>query len=39
VTGAADRLVVVETTEHREFRPGDKIGLRIEPDTLLRLRE
>jgi putative spermidine/putrescine transport system ATP-binding protein len=39
VTGAADRVVVVETTEHREFRPGDKIGLRIEPDTLLRLRD
>jgi putative spermidine/putrescine transport system ATP-binding protein len=39
VSGAADRLIVVETTEHREFRPGDKIGLRIEPDTLLRLRD
>jgi putative spermidine/putrescine transport system ATP-binding protein len=39
VTGAADRVVVVETTEHREFRPGDRIGLRIEPDTLLRLRD
>jgi putative spermidine/putrescine transport system ATP-binding protein len=39
VSGAGERLVVVETTEHREFRPGEKIGLRIEPETLLRLRD
>jgi putative spermidine/putrescine transport system ATP-binding protein len=39
VTGAADRVVVVETTEHREFRPGERVGLRIDPDTLLRLRD
>jgi putative spermidine/putrescine transport system ATP-binding protein len=39
VGGVADRPVVVETTEHREFRPGERIGLRIDPETLLRLRE
>jgi putative spermidine/putrescine transport system ATP-binding protein len=39
VSGAADRVVVVETTEHREFRTGDRIGLRIAPETLLRLRD
>jgi putative spermidine/putrescine transport system ATP-binding protein len=39
VTGAADRVIVVETTEHREFRTGDRVGLRIDPETLLRLRE
>jgi putative spermidine/putrescine transport system ATP-binding protein len=39
VTGVADGVVVVETTEHREFRPGQTIGLRIDPETLLRLRE
>jgi putative spermidine/putrescine transport system ATP-binding protein len=39
VTGAADRPVVVETTEHREFHVGQAIGLRIEPGALLRLRD
>jgi putative spermidine/putrescine transport system ATP-binding protein len=39
VSGIAERPVVVETTEHREFRPGQRIGLRIDPETLLRLRE
>jgi len=39
VNGVAERPVVVETTEHREFRPGERVGLRIEPDTLLRLRD
>jgi putative spermidine/putrescine transport system ATP-binding protein len=39
VTGVADRTVVVETTEHREFRVGQAIGLRIEPGALLRLRD
>ena len=39
VTGVADRAVVVETTEHREFRVGQAIGLRIEPGALLRLRD
>jgi putative spermidine/putrescine transport system ATP-binding protein len=37
--GVADRMVVVETTEHREFRVGQAIGLRIEPGALLRLRD
>jgi hypothetical protein len=32
-------MVVVETTEHGEFTPGQDIRLRIDPDTLLRLRE
>jgi hypothetical protein len=39
VSGVADRMVVVETTEHGEFTPGQAICLRIDPDTLLRLRE
>jgi putative spermidine/putrescine transport system ATP-binding protein len=39
VSGVADRMVVVETTEHREFMPDQSIWLRIEPDTLLRLRD
>jgi putative spermidine/putrescine transport system ATP-binding protein len=39
VTGVADRMVVVETTEHREFTVAERIGLRIEPDTLLRLKD
>jgi putative spermidine/putrescine transport system ATP-binding protein len=39
VSGVADRMVVVETTEHGEFTPGQDIRLRIDPDTLLRLRE
>ena len=39
VSGVADRMVVVETTEHREFHTGETIGLRIEPGALLRLRE
>ncbi len=39
VSGVADRTVVVETTEHREFRVGQAIGLRIEPTALLRLRD
>jgi len=37
--GRADRTVVVETTEHREFQVGQAIGLRIEPGALLRLRD
>jgi len=39
VSGVADRMVVVETSEHREFSLGQSVCLRIEPDTLLRLRE
>ena len=39
VSGVAERMVVVETTEHGEFTPGQDIFLRIDPDTLLRLRE
>ncbi len=39
VSGVADRTVVVETSEHREFRVGQIIGLRIEPGALLRLRD
>ena len=39
VSGVADRTVVVETTEHREFRVGQAIGLRIEAGALLRLRD
>ncbi len=39
VTGVADKTVVVETSEHREFRAGQTIGLRIEPGALLRLRD
>jgi hypothetical protein len=35
----ADHLVVVETSEHCEFAPGQEIGLRIDPRTLLRLRD
>ena len=37
LTGVADRVVVAETTEHREFRAGQKVGLRIDPATLLVL--
>ena len=39
VSGVADRIVVVETSEHREFRVGQGVGLRIEPGALLRLRD
>jgi putative spermidine/putrescine transport system ATP-binding protein len=39
VSGVADHLVVVETSEHCEFAPGQEIGLRIDPRTLLRLRD
>ncbi|MBI2454885.1 MAG: ABC transporter ATP-binding protein [candidate division NC10 bacterium] len=39
VAGVADRMVVVETTEHREFKVAERIGLLIEPDTLLRLKD
>ena len=39
VGGVADRTIVVETTEHREFRAGQTVGLRIEPGALLRLRD
>jgi hypothetical protein len=31
--------VVVETTEHGEYRVGQAIGLRIEPGALLQLRD
>ncbi|MGP1677571.1 MAG: ABC transporter ATP-binding protein [Burkholderiales bacterium] len=39
VSGVADTIVVVETSEHREFRVGQSVGLRIEPGALLRLRD
>ena len=39
VSGVADKMVVVETSEHREFRVGQSVGLRIEPGALLRLRD
>lgn len=39
VSGVAERIVVVETSEHREFRVGQGVGLRIEPGALLRLRD
>ncbi len=39
VSGVADMLIVVETTEHREFRVGETLGLHIEPDALLTLRD
>ena len=39
VSGVADGIVVVETTEHREFRVGEAIGLRVEGAALLRLRD
>lgn len=39
VSGVADGIVVVETSEHREFRVGQSVGLRIEPGALLRLRD
>ena len=37
LSGVAERLVVAETTEHREFRAGQSVGLRIDPATLLTL--
>ena len=39
VSGVADGLVVVETSEHREFRVGQSVWLRIEPGALLNLRD
>jgi len=39
VSGVAERLVVVETTEHREFRAGQAIALKIEPGALLELKD
>jgi putative spermidine/putrescine transport system ATP-binding protein len=39
LTGVAERIVVAETTEHREFRAGQRLGLRIDPATLLTLRD
>ncbi len=39
LSGVAERTVVAETTEHREFRPGQRVGLRIDPATLLTLRD
>lgn len=39
VTGIGDAPVTVETTEHREFRVGEEIGLKIDPETLLTLRD
>ena len=39
VTGIADAPVTVETTEHREFRVGEEIGLKIDSETLLTLRD
>ena len=39
VAGIAERPVVVETSEHRAFRAGQKIGLQIAPEALLRLRD
>ncbi|HVA19186.1 MAG TPA: TOBE domain-containing protein, partial [Solirubrobacteraceae bacterium] len=38
VAGIAEGPIVVETTEHREFRAGEKVGLRAEPGALLVLR-
>jgi putative spermidine/putrescine transport system ATP-binding protein len=38
VTGVADGPIVVETTEHREFRVGEAIGLKIDPTVLLTLK-
>lgn len=39
VGGVADMPIVVETTEHREFRVGERLGMRIEADALLTLRD
>lgn len=39
VTGVADVPIVVETTEHREFRVGEALGLRIAPEALLTLTD
>ncbi|PWB59625.1 MAG: ABC transporter ATP-binding protein [Bradyrhizobiaceae bacterium] len=38
VDGVADVPVIVETTERREFRVGEEVGLAIEPEALLTLR-
>ena len=37
VEGVGPTPVIVETTERREFAPGQPIHLRIDPDALLRL--
>ena len=39
IGGIGDAPVTVETTEHREFRVGEEVGLEIDPETLLTLRE
>ena len=39
ISGIGDAPVTVETTEHREFRVGEEIGFKIDPETLLTLRD
>jgi putative spermidine/putrescine transport system ATP-binding protein len=39
VKGIAEALIIVETTEHREFRVGEAIRLRLEPEALLTLKD
>jgi putative spermidine/putrescine transport system ATP-binding protein len=39
VAGISASPVVVETTEHRDFQVGEPVHLRIEPDSLLTLKD
>ncbi len=39
VNGIGDGPLVLETTEHREFRIAEPIGLRIDPDAIVTLKE
>lgn len=39
VEGIGGQPLVIETTERREYRQGEEIGLKIEPGSLLTLRD
>jgi hypothetical protein len=37
LNGSTTDILTVETEGHRSYRPGDQVGIRITPDTILRL--
>jgi hypothetical protein len=39
VDGAAPKRIIVESDSRREFRAGDRVTFRIEPDRILSVRE
>jgi len=39
ISGVTDVPIIVETTERREFHIGDGVGLKIEPEALLTLKD